>query len=202
MACRTVFPIPFAAAFDLPWFAVRVKSNRETVVSTSLRNAGYEEFFPRYVCRRRYRCGFKDIERPLFPGYLFARLNPARRLSVLMIPGVIEIVGSRKTPIAVEEHEIAALRQMVGSGLNLQLWPFLKVGDRVLIETGSLTGIEGILLRLKNQYRLIASITLLQRSIAVEIERNWVRPLTHSGAPRPVRTGRLAYSSVSPLQPA
>ncbi len=186
MGCKTIFTIPRESrcSAHLRWYALRVKSNREMVVAATLKNRGYEEFLPTYTRGDGRGPGGRHLVRPLFPGYVFARLDLARRLPVLTIPGVVHILGMGKTPIPVAEEEIAAIRTIVASSLPVQPWPSLKPGDRVLIESGPLAGIEGTLIGMKGQYRLVASVTLLQRSVAVEIDYSWVRSLNHSGAVR------------------
>jgi transcription antitermination factor NusG len=110
-------------------------------------------------------------------------MNPNDRLPVLMIPGVMQIVGTGNTPIPIEEHEIAAIQRVEKSGLSTMPWPYLRVGNIAKIEEGPLRGLSGIVIRIKSGLKLVLSVELLQRSIAVEIDRNWI------GAPH---TGRIA----------
>jgi transcription antitermination factor NusG len=95
-----------------------------------------------------------------------------------MIPGVSLIVGMGKTPVAIDEGEIAAIQSAVKSGLPSQPWPFVQIGQRVRIEHGPLCGLEGVLLDFRGHHRLVLSVTLLQRSIAVQIENAWVTPIS------------------------
>jgi transcription antitermination factor NusG len=94
-----------------------------------------------------------------------------------MIPGVSLIVGMGKTPIPIDEAEIAAIQSTVKSGLPSQPWPFIQIGQRVRIEQGPLCGLEGVLLDFRGRHRLVLSVTLLQRSIAVQVEDAWVTPI-------------------------
>ena len=166
-----------AAGFDLkPWFAVRVSSKHERMATQVLQHKEYETFLPLYKVRRRWSDRFKIIEAPLFPGYIFCRIDPGNQLPVLTTPGVVQIVSFGKTPAPVEESEIAALRAIVNSSLPAKPWPYLREGQRIRIEYGPLTGVEGILLKFKNQNRLVASVTILQRSVAVELDDDWVSP--------------------------
>jgi transcription antitermination factor NusG len=160
-----------------PWYAIRVKSKYETVTSAGLAGKGYEPFLPLYTARRRWSDRVKQMELPLFPGYVFCRFDVGTRLPVLTTPGVISVVGYGREPVAIDEGEIAAVRAIIASGLPAMPWPFLRTGNRVLIEEGPLAGVEGIVLAVKKQYRLIVSVTMLQRSMGVEIDRAWVRPL-------------------------
>ncbi len=165
------------AGAGLPWFALHVETNREKHVAALLRNKGYTEFLPLYRARRRWSDRYKDVQLALFPGYLFCRFDPLHRLPILTTPGVRYVVGSGRTPVPVSDDEIEAIRRIVTCGLSSLPWPFLRVGDFVRLEEGPLAGLEGILIQVKNQHRLVVSVTLLQRSVAVEIDRAWVRRL-------------------------
>jgi transcription antitermination factor NusG len=162
---------------QLPWYAIRVKSNCERVVSMGLRARGYEDFLPVYRTRRTWSDRQKDIDRPLFPGYVFCRLDLGKRQPVIATPGVVSIIGIGLTPVAVSEAEMDAVQKVVRAGLAANPWPFLQVGDRVLIERGPLAGIEGRLVEVKRSIRVVLSIELLQRSIAAEVDKSWVRPI-------------------------
>ncbi len=159
------------------WFALRVKPRFEKTVATIARNKGYQEFLPLYQCRRRWSDRFKSVELPLFPGYVFCQLNPQFRLPLLMIPGALHFIGIGRIPAPIEDEEIAALQATMRCGLWAEPWPFLNVGQRVRLEEGPLAGLEGLLIEVRKKQRLIVSVTLLKRSVAVEIERDWVRPL-------------------------
>jgi transcription antitermination factor NusG len=159
------------------WFALQVRSRYEKNVANFLDGKGYEWFLPTYKSHRRWSDRIKELELPLFPGYLFCRFNPQDRLPILKTPGMISIVGTAKVPTAVDETEIVALRTLVNSGVSRQPWPFLQIGQRVRIEHGSLAGLEGILIQQKRADRLVLSVSLLQRSVAAEIDSSWVVPI-------------------------
>jgi transcription antitermination factor NusG len=178
------------------WFALRVKSKCEKLVATMAHNKGYQEFLPVYQCRRRWSDRVKSVELPLFPGYVFCRLNPEYRLPLLTIPGVLHFVGIGKTPAPIEDAEIATIQAAVQSGLSAEPWPFLTVGQRVRLEDGPLAGLEGILTEAPNKQRIIVSVTLLRRSVAVGIERHWARPLDVNGLPTPIRITSPRAASV------
>jgi transcription antitermination factor NusG len=168
---------------QFPWFAIQVRARYEQGVSEHLGGKGYERFLPLYKCRKRWSDRIKEVEAPLFPGYLFCRINLQDRLPILKTPGVIQIVGFNRTPIAVDESEVEAIQRMVASGIPNQPWPFLAAGDRVRIESGPLSGLEGILVDFKGKHRLVLSVTLLQRSVAVEIDSAFVTSLRSSSKP-------------------
>ena len=157
-----------------PWFAILARTGRERTATMLLENAGYECYLPVSKFIRRWSDRMKEVEVPLFPGYLFCRMNQHNRLPVLMTPGVIQIVGVGKTPIPVEEQEIVAIQRVGKSGLPTMPWPYLEVGNVVRIEEGPLDGLTGIVLKIKSGLKLVLSVSLLQRSVAVEIDRRWI----------------------------
>jgi len=157
------------------------------MVALMARNKGFEEFLPLYRARRRWSDRQKETEFPLFPGYVFCRLDPQHRLPILTIPGVVHVVGIGKTPVPIEEREITAIQAAVRSGLSAEPWPFLEAGQRVRLEEGPLAGLEGILVGSAKQHRIVVSVTLLKRSVAVAIERHWVRPLDSAGREIPIQ---------------
>ena len=158
------------------WFALRVKSRHEKVVSCAVRNKGFEESLPLYESCRRWSDRVKTLELPLFPGYVFCRLDPRHRLHLLTIPGALYFAGVGKTPTPIDEGEITAIQTAVRSGLPTEPWPFLEVGQRVRLDNGPLAGLEGILMENSRQHRVVISVGLLRRSVAVSIERHWVAP--------------------------
>ncbi len=174
-----------------PWFAILTRTGREKTANLLLENAGYECFLPISKYMRRWSDRMKEVEVPLFPGYLFCRMNPHNRLPVLMTPWVIQIVGIGKTPIPVAEEEIAAIQRVGKSGLSTMPWPYLQVGQVARIEDGPLRGMTGIVIKIKSGLKLVLSVNLLQRSVAVEIDRSWigeaypVRPTANQTASRP-----------------
>ena len=173
----------------LPWFALRVRSNHERVAALHLREQGYEEFCPAYKSERQWSDRKKTMEQSLFPGYVFCRMNPDERRPVLMMPGVVNVVSFGSQPAAIPDQEIEDVRAMVRSGLLVTPWPFLSVGQTVVLERGPLAGVEGILQEIRKTFRLVVSVRLLQRSVATEVDRAWVRPIA---APR--INGRLPSS--------
>jgi transcription antitermination factor NusG len=178
------------------WFALQVRTRHEVGVAGILEGKGYELFLPLYKCRKRWSDRIMSVELPLFPGYLFCRFNPQDRLPIVTTPGVIQVVGYNRLPIAVEDSEIRAIQTLVTSGLPNRPWPFLEVGDPVRIEAGPLRGLEGLLIDFKGNHRLVLSIALLHRAVAVEIDSVSVKSL------RAPSSQRARNSSEAQLQPA
>jgi transcription antitermination factor NusG len=157
---------------------VRVRSRAEKLVHAALVNKQYECFLPTYRSRRRWSDRIKELDAVLFPGYTFCRFDPSKRLAILTTPGVVSIISSSQGPIEVDERELAFVRSLILSGGVVGPWPFLREGQYVAVERGPLAGVEGIIVSLKGQFRLVVSVSLLQRSVAVEIDRDWVKPIS------------------------
>lgn len=164
------------------WFALRVKSRHEKLASSVLESKGYEQFLPLYRTKRKWTDRIKQVDLPLFPGYVFCRFNPTTRSGVLNTPGVVDIVGFGKEFAVVEESEIDALKRVVSSQLSCEPCAPLSVGETVRIEDGPLEGLKGRVVEVKKSLRLVLSVTLLQRSVLVEIDRAWVAPDSNSSA--------------------
>jgi len=170
----------FMENHNLPWFALTVRARWEKGVATVLAGKGYDCWCPQYRTMRRWSDRMKEVELPLFPGYLFCSFNPYERLPLLQTPGVTGVVSFANGPEPVNAEELAAVRSVVESGLEAQPWPYLKVGQTVQVQRGPLMGLEGILLSHKAGFRVVVSMDLLRRSVAVEVDRASVAAVNHS----------------------
>ncbi len=157
------------------WFAVQVRTRWEASTALLLSGKGYETLLPTYKTKKRWNGRLREVNAALFPGYVFCQFDAQKRLPVLVTPGVISVVGSGRIPIAVADTEIAAIQTVVSSGLRAEPWPYLELGQRVRIERDALEGLEGILINFKGNHRLVVSVTLLRRSVALEVDRSCVR---------------------------
>jgi len=165
------------------WYAIQTRSQHERVVAQAIADKGYEKFVPMFRRRRRLRGTIREVDEPLFPGYVFGRFDVNHRLPILVTPGVRAIVGCGKTPLPVEDSEIEALQAVAIAGVGARPWPFLKVGQWVRINHGAMQDVEGILVATKTQHRLVVSVSLLQRSVAVDIDDAWVVPIADRRPP-------------------
>jgi transcription antitermination factor NusG len=161
-----------------PWYALQVRPRFEKVVASTLLSKGYEGFLPLYRHRSKWSDRIKEVELPLFSGYMFCRFDVNKRLPILVTPGVIQVVGIGRMPHPVDDEEIEALKAIVISGLRAEPLSYLNVGRRIRIEIGPLAGVEGIVTTLKGTHRLVVSVHLLQRSVSVEIDESWVLPVS------------------------
>ncbi|MBL8291751.1 MAG: UpxY family transcription antiterminator [Bryobacterales bacterium] len=157
------------------WYAIQVKARCEKQVAQALQNKGYEIFLPLQKSRRRWSDRYQEISVPLFPSYVFGRFEADNRLPILTTPFVFSIVGAGRQIVPVDPEQIEAVRRLMASGLPIYHSPFLKVGQRVLIEHGLLRGQEGILTRVKNTWRVVVSVDLIRQSAAVEVDREHIR---------------------------
>jgi transcription antitermination factor NusG len=175
------------------WYAVRIRSRFEKLASVALRAKGFEEYLPLSSSRHQWSDRIKKAENPLFPGYLFCRFSPQDGLlPIVTTRGFISVVGIGNTPIPIPDDEINSIKLAIDSGFPAQTLPYVSVGSRVLIERGPLAGVEGIALKVDNKLKLIVSITLLQRSLAVEIDREWARAIDN-GVNRSVSPQKLCH---------
>jgi transcription antitermination factor NusG len=161
----------------LRWYALYVRSRHEKVVEETLKGKGYSAFSPFYRSLRKRSDRTKEVDLPLFPGYVFCQFDAFHRLPILTTSSVVKIIGSANAPTPIDDSEINSIQAIAKSDRAVQPWPFLREGQRVRIEVGPLRGAEGTLLQMKNKFRLVASISLLQRSVAVEVDRNSVVPV-------------------------
>jgi transcription antitermination factor NusG len=156
--------------FNSEWVAIQVRPRYELGTSDLLRYKGYEIFVPTFRSQRQWSDRTKEVEMPLFTGYLFCKFNVEIRNLIMITPGVIRIVGSRNEAATIDEREIEALRRVTESRVPARPCSFMNVGDRVRIQDGSLAGVEGILVRHKSRDRLVLSVNLVQRSVEVEVD--------------------------------
>lgn len=173
-----------AHLLDLPsgcweplWYAAYTSANHEKRVAQQLAQRSVEHFLPLYRVVRRWKDRRVHQQRPLFPGYVFVRLALHDRLQVLQVPGVAKLVGFSGSPAALPQDEIEALRASLLNRVRAEPHPYLTVGRRVRVKSGSLAGMEGILVRKKNRDRLVISLDLIMRSVAVEVDGLGLEPL-------------------------
>jgi transcription elongation factor/antiterminator RfaH len=157
-----------------PWYGIRTKSNHERLAATVLESKGYEQYLPVYRSRRRWSDRVVEKDRPLFPGYVFCRFDARKSLPIVSTPGVVSVVGFGNEPAPIADAEIEAVQILLQSGLASEPCPFLHEGQRIRVKRGSLEGLEGILLKKKTDWRMVVSVTMLQRSVAVEIDHEWI----------------------------
>lgn len=167
------------------WFALQVRTRWEQSTAILLSGKGYQTLLPTCRTKRLSRGQHKEVSAPLFPGYVFCHFDAQNRLPVLVTPGVVGVLGNGRVPVPVEESEIAAIQSAISAGAPVEPWPYLEVGQRVRLEDPTWGGLEGILVNCKGSRRLVLSVSLLRRSVALEVDRTMVCPV------RPARTSFL-----------
>lgn len=178
-----------------PWFALEITRRQEKHVETLLRGRGYDAFLPQYEALSKRADRVAKVRLPLFPGYLFCRFDPVHRLPILTTPGVYRIVSTMEGPLAVDEREVEDLRAVIASRACCQPWPYVEVGQQMRIISGPLRGVEGIVTEYTKQRRLILSVTLLRRAVAVELDAVAVEPVLSKHSPASQQPGILAASA-------
>jgi transcription antitermination factor NusG len=157
--------------FGDQWFALQVKIRTEHQVATILRSKGYEEFLPTHNVNKKQTADRK----PLFPGYVFCRVNPMCVGLIVTTPGVLRIVKFGEKPAPIDPEEIRSIQLIADSGVPLSILQGLSVGDKVSIEDGPLRGAIGILSSIRSGRRLLVSISMMMRTVAAEVNPEWVR---------------------------
>jgi transcription antitermination factor NusG len=151
------------------WFAIYVMPRHEKRIAQHLQVRQIEHFLPLYETRRKWRDGSNvTVQLPLFPGYLFVRLLRGQRVRALEVPGVFSAVGKRESSI-ISDIYIDSLRKIVSLG-KAEPYPYLAVGTLVHIRFGALAGLQGIVVRQKASCRVILSLELIKKSVAVEVD--------------------------------
>src|SRR5215475_10475004 len=157
-----------------PWFALQTRPNNERKVERLLKQKGYECFTPTYRLKRKWSDRVVEIDFPLFPGYVFCRFNTSALGKAISTQGVTKVVGFGGTPAEVAREEVEALQLLIRSRLLREPWKYLPDGTMVLVETGPLAGIQGIISSDENNKRLVITVTLLQRSVAIQLDEDTV----------------------------
>jgi transcription antitermination factor NusG len=158
------------------WFALTVRPNHEHSATRGLGCQGFETYLPVYRARKRWSDRVRQTDAVLFPGYVFCRFGLREKLRVLQSPGVRSIVGAGKQPAPVEENEISAVRAVLSSGGAVAPWPYLRIGQSVIIEHGPLAPLRGVILRTKNSWRVVVSVDALGSSVSVELDSDLLSP--------------------------
>jgi transcription antitermination factor NusG len=171
-------------SMPFPWLAAYAKHQHEKRAAELLARKGMEVFLPLYREMHQWKDRQVPVFLPLFPCYLFVRANLEQKFDILKTPGIFFLVESEGRACTIPESEIAAVQKLVQNFPSVRPHPFLKTGDRVRISRGALSGVEGILIRAKNQHRVVISVNSLQKSLSVEVDLSV-----------------LEASSASPLRP-
>jgi transcription antitermination factor NusG len=166
-----------AQEFSANWFAAYTNSHHEKRVALHCGERQIESFLPLYATCHRWKNGCdKDLELPLFPNYVFVRIDPRERVRVLEVPGVVSLVGFGRTLAPLPDFEIEALRATLGHR-KIEPHSYLVIGERVRIKCGPMTGVEGVLVRKKNNFRMVLALDVIMQCVAVEVDADDLEPV-------------------------
>jgi transcription antitermination factor NusG len=174
-----------------PWLALYTRHQHEKVVAEMLTAKGFEAFLPLYDSMRLWRDRKKMLSLPLFPCYVFVRGPLERKLAMITTPGVHMILYRGENVALIPGEEMQAIQKLVEGSFCVEPHPYLKCGERVRVKRGSLEGVEGVLVRKKNLYRLVLSVNMVAQSVAVEIDAADVEPATDESQAPYRRPGTL-----------
>jgi transcription antitermination factor NusG len=170
------------------WYVAYTKHQHEKSVAALLSKKGFDVLLPLYRSAHKWKDRMQTVELPVFPCYVFLQMSLERKLAVLQTPGIFWLVGSAGNAEVVPDSDIESIRKVTASAAVFEPHPFLKSGDRVRVVEGPMAGVEGILTRVKNRYRVVLAVDLLQQALAVEIDITAVERL--HGAKEPVAPPR------------
>ena len=160
-----------------PWHALYVRSRHEKLVCAQLKAKQQETFLPVYTAKHKWADRWKTVSLPLFPGYVFCRFAPIQTSTVISTSGVIDIVRSGAEPSPIDPGEIESIKLAVSSPLMTTPYAGLIKGQRVTMTDGPLRGLIGTLMEIRGGVRLVLAVEMLQRSVLVEIDQDWVAPI-------------------------
>ena len=152
------------------WYALYTCPRHEKYVAEQIERRRFSCFLPWYRSVRRWKDRRKELELTLFPGYVFVRMALENRLQILELPGVVRLVSFNGQPAVVPAEEIEVLRDRLSGAKSVEPHPYLRTGRRVRVRHGAMSGLEGIVVRRKERCRVVFSIDLIMRSVAVEVD--------------------------------
>lgn len=176
---------------DPRWYVLFVRSNQEKRVAEHLSGRDVEHYLPCYSSLRRWKDRRVTLQMPLFPGYVFVRLPLLERMKVLTVPNILSLVGAGNGPSEISAEEIDSIRRGVEHS-NAEPYPYLKEGQHVVITSGALSGMQGILVRRHNGARVVVSLDCICRAFVVEVDAASLRPIAAPVWPEPQHAARPA----------
>jgi transcription termination/antitermination protein NusG len=185
-----------------PWFVLQTRPKYERKVDGLLKQKGYDCFTPIYTSKRKWSDRTVEIDLPLFPGYVFCRFNPSALGKAISTQGITRVVGFGGEPAEVAREEIDALLILARSGFLREPWKYLPDGTRVLVETGPLAGIQGVITAGENKSHLVISVTLLQRSVAIQLGEDTVVSVIEGLKESRIRLGGEPHLAIKLLRKA
>jgi transcription antitermination factor NusG len=175
--CPADLTTPILAPTERQWFALFTRSHHEKRVAKYLAEREIEHFLPLYQEQHQWSHYRKvTVDLPLFPNYIFVKISRQERTRTLEVPGAVSFVGQRNIPTPLPPLEIEPLRVGLRPG-SYQPHPYLQAGTKVRVDRGPMAGVQGIIVRNKNSCRVVLSLDLIMRSVAVEVDACDLEPL-------------------------
>ena len=156
------------------WFALTVRPNHECTSETGLLAQGIEAYVPRYRARRKWSDRTKEVNSILFPGYVLCKFTHSESGRVLRSPGVRSVVGAPREPYPIDDSEVDSIRRLISSGRPVSPWPYLRDGEKVVIHSGPLANLRGVVLRTRDAWRVVVSVDALGCSASIEVDRDMI----------------------------
>ncbi len=169
--CLLDIPQDFLSLERPQWYAIQTRSRHEKKVTAELRDKGVYAFLPLMKQVHRWSDRNKEVDVPLFPGYVFVNTSgvPEARVSVLRTPGVANFVGNHGKGTPIPDKQIRDIQAILEQRVPIAAHPFLTVNQRVRIRGGSLDGVEGVLVGMNSDLSLVVSVDLIQRAVAIRV---------------------------------
>jgi len=166
---------------DVPrWYAAYTYPRHEKVVAEQLASKGVESFLPTTTVASRWKDRTARIQLPLFPSYVFVRVELCKRVAVLTVPGVIRILSANGAPIPIPDSEVDAVRRCIGEGIKLEAHPLIECGTRARVRSGPFSGFVGTVVQVNGKCKVVVSITAIDQSVALELGRECLEPILAS----------------------
>ena len=162
---------------SLPWFALRVREKMRVITEERVVHFVANVFSPTTSTVKQWSDRKKVIKTPVFPGYLFAQFEMDKRADVLKVLGIMDVVRVGNRPAEVDPDEIAALQRAFAAEIPVEPLEQLMPGQRVRVTAGPMRGVEGTLAVVKSEMKLVLAVTMMNRSVAVEIDQAHVMPV-------------------------
>ncbi len=167
------------------WYAAYTYPRHERSVAKNLSALGLEVFCPTFSVESPWKDRRVTIQRPLFPGYVFTRIQLPDRIKVISHPSVVRLLSLNGIPVPIPDCEIDAIRLCVMTGSRLESHPYLETGVRVRVRQGLFSGVEGIVIRKNSKCGLVVSISAICQAVVLEVDPECLQPLSRDEAVPP-----------------
>ncbi|MFQ5674893.1 MAG: UpxY family transcription antiterminator [bacterium] len=174
------------------WYALYTRSRFEKIVAEELEDRGVAHFLPLVPKLRHWKDRKKMVKMPIFPGYVFVRIDLAERIKVLRARGAVRLVGFNGKPSPIPEEQIESVRRLLRYPDRVEVAPYFVAGDPVEITAGPLSGLSGRIIENRGKTRFLVGIDIIQQAISIEVDAAWLKPaMTSTDIPKRSTDGRF-----------